>query len=660
MKNMLMTLPWDVFTEVILNVAPYDTLRVRCVCRALKNVLDSSDVAIRLVRYHFPRARESRFLRALVEKGDRTNILGIDWAYVFRRLVRRYYHIGNAKFWRQYSVPMVRRGANMMPFFPMHRGLSYKNIQRVVHYADPLWSFDPEPGLLVYPGPPVPDNYGISQWYMLDIYTGITAQIPFDSGGRVVRRVRLSHGVLIFEWCRQLSPSQYVHAGTSHDIRLHCATAMDVVRSVPWNGVYTEHVGGQNARFPWRFDFRGEWRIEWLNPRPDSECDRMFSDHNATHYIAYILKTRGPNRIRNWEAVKLWDIRPEAMVAASAADKEPGYNLVNARCPLVRELTANDLRFYFGRQGASPDFMSIRLDDRTWDEQTRSVCGQFYITEEIHPWMNGPHRSTAPTRVHGLFVTGMPLTGIGPEWYLCCGDPNFASAPGGGHDIAHGLCQTGPHTRQLPEPEPQPDADAGSSLWDILGSDSDSEVDHGDDVSAPRRTRPNARNPPTHANAQQDGTGSAGSGCYEYVFRPLTARQVRRLRGEHEPTDDELMERDLAETWPGRPPCWRHDEYPRFNLAQVFDAAAGVRIIAQSDIHLAPYSRSAKPILRVESDVEAAYSAAGYKDNRDEGQSWEFHESMWSQLMCRHIILGDERWIVGEAPDNKALTIGIF
>ncbi|UNI14833.1 hypothetical protein JDV02_001424 [Purpureocillium takamizusanense] len=650
----LVKLPWDVFTEIILAMAPYDTLRLRRVSRSLKNELDNGQMAIRLIRHHFPRARESRELRAFVKNRDGKTIGSIDWALVFRLLVRRYYNIGNAKFWKQRTQPMVRRGANMAPFMPMDRYIAYKSIIKPLHLADPLWSFDPEPGLLVYPGPEVHGEDGLYQWYMLDVATNKVVQLPFDSAGLVVRRVRLSHGVLIFEWCRQWSEEHNHHRpNTAWDIREHFVTALDVIRSRPWNGISHVDEPTDNDPFSWDFEYRGQWELEPLNPRADRQCDRMFSDHNATHYIAYYWRAFGPNHTQNWEAVRLWDIRREAMEVAPV--QQPGNNLVNASAVLVKEFRANYLAFCLGSQIAAPGFISIRLDDCTWNEQTRSVCGHFYITEEFHPWLVGSQVSPMTTRVHGLLVTGMPLTGIGPEWSSACGNPLFAAT--GGHDLSFGLCKIGPHTRRIEDPE------AIAYLGDILldsDSEEDEEVDHGGDVSSVHQAKPKGYRPYRFAKKRrQTGSGSAGSGCYAYEFRPPTARQLRQQRGEKEPTDDELMQRDLDETLPGRPPCWRHDQFPNINIAQAFDAAAGVRIIAQTDIITAAHSSLSRPVLRVESDVEAAYTAAGSNDDRDECEAWRFGPNMWSKLMGRQVIFGDERWIVGEGP-NGTLTICIF
>ena len=289
-------------------------------------------------------------------------------------------------------------------------------------------------------------------------------------------------------------------------------------------------------------------------------------------------------------------------------------------------------------QGGAPGMIGIRLDECTWDEARRSVCGHFYLTEEFHPWMVGPHAPQTPPRMHGLTVTGMPLTGIGPEWQATCGTRDVSDQ---GHDIYHWLCKTGPHAHCNARSE------AGSEfLADILlDSDSEDRMNYEADGAAA---------------AGSDGTLD-GSGDYAYEYPPLSARARRALRGVPEPDDDALMARDLDEQHPSRVPCWRHDEFPFFNVTQVFDAAAGVRITGRGDV-LTPFhcvsAASVPSGLRVESRVEAVYTAAGSRDG-DEDRPACFDPSIWHSIMGRRAIFGDERWVVGESCEG-ALTVLLF
>ncbi|RFU73828.1 f-box domain, partial [Trichoderma arundinaceum] len=156
-----------------------------------------------------------------------------------------------------------------------------------------------------------------------------------------------------------------------------------------------------------------------------------------------------------------------------------------------------------------------------------------------------------------------------------------------------------------------------------------------------------------------------------------------------------------SETWPGRAPCWRHDDFPYVTVSEVFDAAAGVRIIARDCFMLETLSVHIRPKIRVQGvDASGSKTATSpaYKGRRrrrsssgsssssssaaphnqthgihrnaagnkggattqgPDGQEVQFADDMWSEIMAKGFICGDERWLVGE--DAKGdVTILVF
>lgn len=624
----LITLPWDVFADIVVHLLPIDAFHLRGVCRATRNLLKRNDLSIRLIVQHFPRAREGRILREYIRNGRSESLDSKRWSAVFAILVRRYVHLGQADPWKSYTVPMHRMGAHLLPFVPFYRFLRYGNAAEPLYSPEALWTFDPEPGLLIYPGEPIRRCNRIYCLYALDFNGGKSTILPFDSAGRVLRRLRLRHGILIIEWFDESLIPLDATGRPFPSVKQHYVTAFETKRVGDWDEVMPAE---GDRPFSWAFCFRAEWRLALLGPSIDTWCDRLYSDHNATHYVAYIWKFVS-DRAPTYEVVCVWDMRCQSATDGVAGTFYTNAPLVGNGPQMIRRFNRDYIAYRLTEQGGAPAMISIRLDECTWDETLQSVCGHFYITEEYHPWIYGAQIPDERSRMHSLLVTGMPLNGIGPEWYESCGLPDEDEQR---VDISGLLCKKGPRSSANTCSE----ADS-VDLIELLNAMEDEDA------------------------MEYDMEGGAATGAASrnaYTYRRLKARARRALRGIEEPDDDRLMLHDLDAALPRRTPCWRHDEFPFLHVAQVFDAAAGVRITARTDLvntSNAIYSHTRYRALRVESKVEAVYTAAGTRDG-DEDVPVLFAGHVWDDVMARRVLAGDERWVVGESVRGM-LTVLLF
>ncbi|KAF7539485.1 hypothetical protein G7Z17_g12407 [Cylindrodendrum hubeiense] len=145
---------------------------------------------------------------------------------------------------------------------------------------------------------------------------------------------------------------------------------------------------------------------------------------------------------------------------------------------------------------------------------------------------------------------------------------------------------------------------------------------------------------------------------------------------------------DSRETWPGRAPCWRHDDFPFVTVSGVRDTAAGVHISARQcfklrslSVHLPPYLREppasdgdnggkgtgwevtrAGFLAMFEwSDMELEDLETMHKrvDGPARESEVQFPGGMWDELLGKGFMSGSERWVVGE--DAKGdITIVLF
>lgn len=100
------------------------------------------------------------------------------------------------------------------------------------------------------------------------------------------------------------------------------------------------------------------------------------------------------------------------------------------------------------------------------------------------------------------------------------------------------------------------------------------------------------------------------------------------------------------EAWPGRAPCWRHDDFPYLTVSEAYDPVAGVRFTARHCFMLETLSVLVKPKLRV-AGVGWGAGSQGQGEG-PAGDEVQFGDEWWCELLGKGHICGDERWVVGE------------
>ncbi|RFU77938.1 f-box domain-containing, partial [Trichoderma arundinaceum] len=443
----LTDLPYTIFTDIISRLSATEAILCRRLSRDAHAALTRNDLCISLILAHFPRSREGRQLRAYLKADDREALERGDWAAVFATLARRYFHLGNALPWKVVKVPVLKDDKRLRGVTPWNRFLSLNGKTAPFHFWDPAWTAAPAEGLLVYPAP-LGEEIG---YRARDLDTGLEADVPFDMRGKIVRRVRLSHGILVIEWCEQEASHPLNELESAHR---HYATAYTVRRTGSWDGIIPRRHDGASASMPaytWDFEFRCEWKIHYLG-LPVNHQDRFFSTHNGTHYAIYTWQpTRSPwgvdaplERLIIWELGTPSPYRPsEDPSGALKPDDSSGPRI-------IRSMANGQLREWGIRQGDTPSLRTMALDDSTWDASRACACGHLFFTEEEHRWSAGPHSSLNPPRLHRVKTTGIPLIGEGPRWVEDCGG-------GGGVNLR--FCWRSRWRRQMTETNDNDDDD---------------------------------------------------------------------------------------------------------------------------------------------------------------------------------------------------------
>ncbi|KAI4869350.1 hypothetical protein F4820DRAFT_407157 [Hypoxylon rubiginosum] len=573
-------LPNDLFLLVTSHLPPQDCVLCRRVSRAWLEAFGSADASWNFMRWHFSRSREMRTAsgeRLGEEEEEEEPLVARDWARVFAEVARRYYYIRSAKPRLIEKVDVVQEvagskggGSSFRGVSPWSRWLQWNDNVAAFQHRDPTWCFDD--GLLVYP------EAASGRYVAYDLETRLRSAVPFDGSDKTVRRLRLTCGVLVVEWCErepyhQLNDREMVHR--------HFATAFDVrrrrVQKPPPSSSSSPSSESESPRFTWDVAFRCEWKIHFLG-LPLNSHDRFFSAHTATHYALYLWQ---PNR-SPWgeedplEQLTVWDISSPSSYRPSL-DPTGGVRKkllaagAEAGPPVVHRFSWRDLEFLGLRQRCTPCLREVLLDEHN-----------VYVHEEEHRWLAGQHSSLSPPRHHLVRCTGVPFAGVGPRWFdQCCADG----------DVHMSFC---------------PRAGSFARVSNSSGSGS---------------SGGNSTNVPSGS--------SSGAGT----------------------------------TWPGRAPCWRHEEFPYLTVSDAVDTGAGVRVVARQCFMVEALSSFVLPKISVEekedSDEDGGGEGDEERDVEEEQQQSEvrFADDMWWELLAKGRIAGDERWVVGEDRDGRVTIV---
>ncbi|KAM0511337.1 hypothetical protein ACHAPE_010003 [Trichoderma viride] len=648
----LANLPYHIFSDITLYLPPVQVLRCRRISRIIHEALTRDEICITLILKHFPRALEGRRLRQLLEADEAESLDKGDWATAYARLARRYHHLGRAEPWKEIKVPVLRDAKLLQGVATWNRLLSLANRNTSFHYQDPVWTVAPKEGLLVYPAPKT--KYSNPEYRARDLATGVEVRVPFVLKGKIVRRLRISHGILAIEWCLNTPNKPFYVNGKfiGGEFHKHYATLYDVRRTGFWDGIIPQRpaLGGTPPTYTWKIKFRCEF-LMYPFGFPVNTVDRFFSTHNATHYAVYTWQaTRFPHRtmndtIRPREQLIIWEIGAPSTYRPSDDVFGTVQRKLHFGPRVIRNLADVQLEDWSVLQGHTPSLRTLALDDCTWDASRSTACGHVFFTEEEHRWSSGGHSSRRLPRFHLVKTTGIPLIGEGPRWVDEC--------------------------RGGTEANIQP---SRRSRWRIHATDTYEEADSDYDDDG--------------ENAQDAADGNRGCSRSGTIVTNTTAASSfleTRPWARH------------SETWPGRAPCWRHIEFPYLTMSEVLDIPAGIRIVARNCFMLAVIStfpmdkiyiqgvdkdgpihrkRRGKSKVSSLSDGSRPSSSSSSSNPSFLHQSGQladtvqsqgrkevlqtevpFGGTMWPQIMCRGSIFGDERWLLGETPAGDVLIL---
>ncbi|KAM7209072.1 hypothetical protein V8F20_000681 [Naviculisporaceae sp. PSN 640] len=772
-------LPCDLFLLIIAYLPPRTCIRCRRVSRQWYEAFTSEDISLLLLRWNFPRCREMRLAAAAASLSSlspkalesldslSSNNLAVElkcfaaaahsWSSTFAAVARRYHHLRHAKPRVVDKIELAGLSQNQdgdgPPSVLSFRGVAqwnrYLRLDQNTanfHYDDPSWWYSQEDGVLVYPAavrindrdeshsePLLTESETGYIYQVLDLSTGTQVSVPFDVRHKHIRRVRLSQGVLVFEWAEALP---YHQLNDREVVHRHFVTAFDVVRipselSHASPGTTSE---SGDTRWTWTVKLRSEWKLHFLG-LPLNRSDRFFSAHTATHYAVYFWQ---PNRSLYQddpiEQLAVWDISSPSNYRPSedpTGDKHPGASERSHSIPVglwngaqngtngtnsdrtgsssvhsssdgdtkpsssakaktkstptgprvIRRMAWRELGFYNLRQRATPQLRNLALDERN-----------LYFVEEEHRWADGQHSSLSPPRVHHVRCTGIPIIPATPACPL-----STSSSSGTPKRPPLAVIHNSSSVSVVESPI---DGPVLGPIWvDACGADGD--------VNMSFCRRAAASSGPiaaleSWATPRRIQLGTLNNASPEYIMGLLksrdstsadgwawTAADSSTLSGDSKP--GKLNAQDVIasftsspQRWPGWAPCWRHEDFPYLTVAEMVDFAAGVRITARHcfmletiSVHVRPGSISVKGATTSNSDDDGAgpststsrpamtsYQKKKITKRRTSstataGRSEEvqFADDMWSELVHKGYLAGDERWVLGEDEKGRITIV---
>ncbi|KAK2765374.1 hypothetical protein FQN54_008220 [Arachnomyces sp. PD_36] len=403
-------LPQDIFFIVLNYLEPWDVVRCRSVSRSWQQAFSNPQNLGLILKQQFPLAREVRRIRedCDLSNGAPEGIYSAEndkrWRTAFDQVAARYYHLsrGKPRSTQKYDI-WGNPGDPSRKWYPVQPWDSHKShrMERVDYLFEPssFWTY--EDGLLVYP------SNGERHISLLDLESNKSYKVPFDTDGKVVRRLRIQQRVLVIEWAE----SAAFHWLNGHDgVHRHFATLFDVV---PFHD--------SDASERWKVTFRNEIKIMFLG-HPLGDRDRFFSSHNRTHYTIYAWQ---PNRSLYTadedapiESLFVWDI---SKPSTNRPSEDPsGYQSQEEDGPhIVARFGFRDLEFYSVRQRGVPAMIRLEVDsDAGTVDITENFCRQPQYTDFPSPLTPPPGCATSPQFPWSTSVqiTSIPFIGQGPCW----------------------------------------------------------------------------------------------------------------------------------------------------------------------------------------------------------------------------------------------------
>lgn len=509
----IIDLPHDLFLLIVAHLSARATVRCRRVSRRWRDALTDQDFCLQLMKWHYPRCREMRLSyekrRNEGEEGEGEDDRDMDWTAVLTTVARRYHHLCTAA---PRSIDKIRiNGTTAEHGFlgvgTWDRFLRLEEKEAPFHYPDPSWCYSQDDGVLVYrihPKDVVVDEQVRAYYYpwrLLDLETGTTTEIPFPHGvnERIVRRVRMNDGVLVFEWCDKMA---YHQLNDREQCHRHFVTALDVVPSPP---------RANNNTDSWTITERAEWKLHFLG-FPLNQIDRFFSAHTATHYAVYVWQ---PNR-SPWgeddpiESVILWDI-----------------SCTPPR--IVRRITWPTLAFYCVRQRSTPKLRRIALDQHN-----------LYFVEEEHRWAQGGHSSLSPPRGHSVCSTGIPVI---PFLSSLNDRPPFVDNK---------------NSAEKGEEREEEEAIVQGPRWfDQCGADGDAKMSFCARLNFPSASSSLSSSSSSSSTSERNRS----PGIWDHHY-PDPGTTIQNNKSSVLAQERENAARVATTRWPGWAPCWRHEEFP--------------------------------------------------------------------------------------------------
>ncbi|KAK4156946.1 hypothetical protein C8A00DRAFT_40636 [Chaetomidium leptoderma] len=711
-------LPHDLFLLVISYLSPHTCVRARAVSRRWHVAFTDEAISLLLLRWNFPRCRELRLATAAVllspssssspspassiglRRNLRAELADVaeqprNWSSTFAKVTRRYFNLnkGQPHVVEKLELAVSRQengsGFSFWGVAPWVRFLRLNDKTSSFHYPDPVWWYSQEDGVLVFPAAATdadddlpPDRCDGHVYRILDLSSGQKVPVPFDVRSKHIRRVRLAQGVLIIEWAEALP---YHQLNDREAVHRHFVTAFDVIR---------KPVATTTSGRAWTVEFRSEWKLHFLG-LPLNSFDRFLSAHTATHYAVYFWQ---PNRSLSQhdpvEQLAVWDIstpstyrpsedpkgdkRPAATTAPSlptglwsgqsstAADSI--YGLTDSSAELerptraslatatagpqvIRRIDWRALDFYGLRQRTTPHLRCLALDAQN-----------LYVIEEEHRWAGGQHRSLDPPRAHLVRSTGIPVVPMPIPSTQAAAYP-IAARPT--TDLSAGADQLDPKLATLSSVVDEPIVNG--PMWvDSCGANGNVNMNF-----CRRVADANGTSKPTHGVwlAPPRGTGLEHLDDQPQPQSSSDAVGWPWALGETNSPNPVFSTESTR--WPGWAPCWRHEDFPYLTVAEMVDFAAGVRVTARHgfiletmSVHIRPAVavRGAAPATADEENGEKSAKRRSSKTKAVAARSKEvyFPDEMWSELVSKGYIAGDERWIVGEDEKGRITVLEEF